>query len=118
MEEQRSDVNVRAIARFGLGLLVLAMVIHVAIAGLFYGFKAAEERGDPAPSPVAGELPPEPRLQTAPRTNLGDHRARQENVLKSYGWVDRDAGTVRLPIDRAIELTAERGLPARKGEVR
>jgi hypothetical protein len=35
--------------------------------------------------------------------------------LSEYGWVDRDAGIVRIPIDRAIDLLAERGLPARDG---
>jgi hypothetical protein len=35
--------------------------------------------------------------------------------LSSYGWVDREAGIVRIPIDRAMDLLAERGLPARAG---
>ncbi len=34
-------------------------------------------------------------------------------MLKSYGWIDRDKGVVRIPIDRAIEILAERGLPVR-----
>jgi hypothetical protein len=35
----------------------------------------------------------------------------QEAILNSYGWVDKEAGVVRIPIERAIELTLERGLP-------
>jgi hypothetical protein len=41
------------------------------------------------------------------------YRAAQQQKLNSYGWVDRSAGTIRIPIERAIELTAQRGLPSR-----
>jgi hypothetical protein len=34
--------------------------------------------------------------------------------LQSYGWIDQQKGVVRIPIERAMELTAERGLPVRK----
>ena len=33
--------------------------------------------------------------------------------LDTYGWVDHDNGIVRIPIDRAIDATVQRGLPAR-----
>ncbi len=33
--------------------------------------------------------------------------------MHSYGWVDQPAGVVRIPIDRAMELLAQRGLPTR-----
>jgi DNA-binding GntR family transcriptional regulator len=39
--------------------------------------------------------------------------AAETAILHSYGWVDRDAGIVRIPIERAIEILAERGLPTR-----
>ncbi len=58
-------------------------------------------------------LPPEPRLQTNPRQDLKDMRAQEDALLHSYGWVDKNAGVVRIPIDEAIKLTLERGLPAR-----
>ena len=56
---------------------------------------------------------PEPRLQIAPQLDLAAMRAREETELHSYGWVDRQAGVVRLPIDRAMELMVQRGLPVR-----
>ena len=59
-------------------------------------------------------MPPEPRLQTNPRQDLRDLRAARRRVLKSYGWVDKNAGVVRIPIDEAMKLTVERGLPARQ----
>jgi hypothetical protein len=37
----------------------------------------------------------------------------EEKTLHSYGWVDQRAGVVRIPIDRAMELVAQRGLPTR-----
>ncbi len=56
---------------------------------------------------------PEPRLQVAPQVDLVAFRTKEETELGSYGWVDRKAGVVRLPIDRAIDLLAQRGLPVR-----
>jgi len=56
---------------------------------------------------------PEPRLQIAPQLDLAAMRAREEAELHSYGWIDRKAGVVRLPIDRAMELMVQRGLPVR-----
>jgi hypothetical protein len=59
-------------------------------------------------------LPPEPRLQTNPREDLRDLRAKEDAILESYGWVDRNAGVVRIPIDEAMKLTVQRGLPSRR----
>ena len=58
-------------------------------------------------------LPPEPRLQTNPRQDLSDLRAREDQLLNSYGWVDKNTGVVRIPIERAMQLIVERGLPTR-----
>ena len=58
-------------------------------------------------------LPPEPRLQTDPRGDLRELRAHEDAVLSTYGWVDKAAGVVRIPIDEAMRITAQRGLPAR-----
>jgi len=61
--------------------------------------------GAEATSPVA--LRPDPAAETAAV------RQREREMLNSYGWVDRQAGVVRIPIERAMDLTAQRGLPAR-----
>ena len=58
-------------------------------------------------------MPPEPRLQTNPREDLRELRAKEDELLGSYGWVDKNAGVVRIPIEDAMKLTVERGLPAR-----
>jgi hypothetical protein len=57
--------------------------------------------------------PPAPRLQTSPVHDLVELRARDGAALHEYAWVDREAGVVRIPIERAIEVLSARGLPAR-----
>jgi hypothetical protein len=42
-----------------------------------------------------------------------DFRRQEDAVLSGYGWVDKNAGTVRIPIEEAMRLTVERGLPSR-----
>jgi hypothetical protein len=53
-------------------------------------------------------LPPTPRIQSTPTDDLARYRAAQDGKLSSYGWVDRNAGVVRIPIDAAIEILAGR----------
>jgi hypothetical protein len=116
VHHETSDVNVRGVLQFAIGLAALALVIHVLVWGLFVLLDRREARASAVPHPLAvGQdvLPPEPRLQTAPREDLRDVRAREDAILNGYSWVDRQAGTVRIPITEAMRLTLERGLPAR-----
>ena len=82
--------------------------------GAWFGHLAKSQSPGPPVSPLAqpSELPPRPRLQIAPHEDLEQKRRREDPILNSYGWVDPKAGVVRLPIDRAIELVAQRGIPA------
>jgi len=105
---ETSDVNVRAVLAFGAGLVAVAAVVHVALAGLLLLLSGT---GGGA---AAGVPPPEPRLQVDPERDMETQRRREEEILSSYGWVDRPAGTVRMPVDRAIDLVLERGLPTWK----
>lgn len=41
-------------------------------------------------------------------------RAEEDKILNSYDWVDKEKGIVRIPIQRAIDILASKGLPARK----
>jgi len=117
VHHESSDVNIRAIFGFALGLLVTGVIIHFLVWVLFQYFTAREGRVVAPRFPLAvtqgTRVPPEPRLQTNPRQDLSDFRAREDQLLSSYGWVDKNAGVVRIPIDRAMKLTLERGLPAR-----
>jgi hypothetical protein len=114
---EHSDVNITAILAFGAGLFVAIVIVSFVVGG-FFKYLDARERRQPTPEfPLAAtqenRLPPEPRLQTNPRQDLADQRAREDEALAGYSWVDRNAGIVRIPIDEAIKKTLERGLPAR-----
>ena len=115
---EHSDVNIRAILAFGAGLVVVAAVISVLVWLLFGYFEAREARQAQPEYPLAvtqsPRLPPEPRLQTNPREDLSELRAAEAELLTTYGWVDRNAGVVRIPIDEAMRLAIQRGLPSRQ----
>jgi hypothetical protein len=117
VRHETSDVNIRAILGFGAALALVAVVVHVLLWLLFMYFQSREASGAARLLPLAVEqqnrLPAEPRLQTNPRQDLSDLRTREDQVLGSYGWVDKERGIVRIPIDEAMRLTVERGLPAR-----
>jgi len=59
---------------------------------------------------------PQPRLLVNEPANLADLRKHEHEMLTTYGWMDQNAGVVRLPIERAKELVLERGLPVRGTE--
>lgn len=97
-------------------LASLAAVTVLSALGMAWMFSYLEGRPSPAErrrSPVAQErlLPPEPRLQALPPLDLEKFRAQEDARLNTYGWIDRDAGIAHIPVDRALELVAERGLP-------
>lgn len=116
VHHEESDINIRAVFGFGAALLAAAIVIHLGIWGMFGYFEAREaERSGPAlPLATADtRVPPEPRLQIAPRDDLRAFREREDAILNGYAWVDREAGVVRIPIAEAMKLAVQRGLPAR-----
>ncbi len=84
---------------------------------LFQLFSEREARRATLTFPLAAgqehRVPPEPRLQADPRRDMRDLRAAEDSVLNSYGWVNKNAGIVRIPIGDAMKLTVQRGLPAR-----
>ena len=118
VHHEESDVNIRAILGFGAALVVVAIAVQLLILGLYRFFDRREGVAVPAAYPLAASQgvrePPEPRLQTDPRQDLADLRAKEDEWLASYGWVDKNAGVVRIPIEKAMKLTLERGLPARQ----
>ena len=110
-----SDVYPKKILWFAIGLaLVIGAVVLVSY-GLFHYFYQSETRRRPPPSPLSYgvEPPPEPRLLTKPGADLAAMRAEEDQILSGYGWIDRERGIVRVPIDRAITLLAQKGLPTR-----
>ncbi len=114
---EESDVNTGAVLKIGIALILLAAAISVVVWLVFVWFDGREDTQLRLEHPLAGgqelRLPPTPRLQVTPRQDLRDLRAREDQTLNSYQWVDRSAGIVRIPIAEAMKLTVERGLPVR-----
>jgi hypothetical protein len=55
---------------------------------------------------------PTPRLQTDDgNMDVAEMHAREDMLLNHYSWVDQNKQTVRIPIERAMELLAQKGLP-------
>ena len=118
VHHETTDVDIRGILIFGAGLIVSAIVISIAVWVLFRYFEARETRRVAPEYPLAAtqesRMPPEPRLQTNPREDLEQLRTQENQILNSYGWVDKNSGVARIPIEEAMKLVVQRGLPARQ----
>ena len=108
---EQSEVSVRLIV-VSLGFLaIFTFCICLLVVGIFryfysyYGTAEATRLSQPV-------IPPEPRIEVAPYEQFQQLHAHEEHVLSTYAWVDKQAGTVRIPIDRAIDLLAAKGLPS------
>jgi len=110
------ELDLRSIVAFGIGLLLLTIVVLATVWLMMEILRSRSLSRDPRPSPLAEanapKEPPAPRLQSAPVEDMRALRAAEETMLHSYGWVDRDTAIARIPVDRAIDIVAERGLPA------
>lgn len=101
---EHSDVGVRTLALLASGHAGFLLVTPFVLAALYP--QAVRQ-------PSVGVLtqPPPPRLQIDPAADLVALRTAETARLSGYGWVERERGIVHIPIDRALALTAERGLP-------
>ena len=117
------DIKLRPLIVFAAGITVMAVASYLVIFVLFRLFsgQAATQDAQLAPASLAqpaapGEerLPPEPRIQANPAGDLKMLRDKEDAILTTYGWVDRPAGVVRVPIDVAMKLVLEQGLPVRQ----
>jgi hypothetical protein len=112
-----TDVSFWAVMGSGAALLVSAALIYLFVWGMFLYFSGqADRRGSTVgrfTQELPQPLPPEPRLQTDPHGDLLKLREAEDRILNTYGWVDRNAGVVRIPIEQAMKLTVARGLPSR-----
>jgi hypothetical protein len=114
---EERDIRMGGPLLFGLILAVGLVISYGVTRWLFHEFVARADRVQQPGHALAGGAgvarPPEPRLQMNPVADFREIREGEERVLNSYGWVDKDAGVARIPIDRAIELLAEQKLPSR-----
>lgn len=127
---ERKDIGVAGVVYFLIGLAVVAVIIHFVIAGLYNYLDKRFQAEQPPVSPLANapkdtrHLPtsyadylkqnfPSPQLEIDERTQLNSILLQQEQTLASYGYIDEKAGIVRIPIERAMQIIAQRGLPVR-----
>jgi hypothetical protein len=111
-----SDLKPRDIALFGAALAV-AIIVVMALSHLIFKYAAvryANQQVPPSPLAHTREPTAEPRLQLTPAKDLREMRVAEDAALDSYGWIDQKSGIVRIPVQRAIELLAERGMPVRQ----
>jgi len=118
-----SDVNIRAIIKFAIFLALGMVIVGLIVWGLFnllYRREMKEEvRLTPIEQMTADKPPPEPRLQLAPGhevhplEEMKAFRSAQLEKLNSYGWVDKTAGIVHVPIDSAKLILLKQGVSSR-----
>lgn len=128
---ERRDIGMGGVLWFLVGLAVAGVIITFAVNG-FYHYLQARSDAEQAPvSPLVTNAPkdtrhlsadykdylkqnfPNPQLEIDERHQLDQIRMQEEETLATYGWVDQKAGIVRIPIERAMDLIAQRGLPVR-----
>lgn len=114
---ETTDVDTWAIGKFAIALVLISIAAMAMLMGLFHYFITREGAMPPKAYSSLDKAevrqPPEPQLETSPVQQLAEERAAEDKILDSYGWVDKQHGVVRLPIDQAIDLLAKKGLPSR-----
>ena len=109
---ETTDVNVWAVGRFAIGLVIVCVVSIGLLFGLLKFFQSREETSV-ANTVEPVKLFPQPQLQKTPILDLKTIHDEEDKLLNGYAWVDPKKGIVRIPVDRAIEVLAQRGLPSR-----
>lgn len=115
---EHTDTNVGIIVKFGMWLAISAIVIHIGL-GFLFGLFVTQSEETAVEFPLAGQehrLPAAPALQQFPENEFHDFRGREDAVLRQYGWVNKETGVVRMPIEQAMRLAVERGLPVRAAQ--
>lgn len=119
VNHETTDIHLDGIAKITIGFAIFMALVVGAMYGVFHLFADPEvlaKRPASQAAPNAMEegyrVPAGPKLLTNEPLGLRQFRDETTRRLHSYGWVDRAANVVHLPIERAIALTVERGLPS------
>lgn len=110
------DVQAGPTFRAGLYILGAMFLTAVVVVPLFRLLKR-DETAAQAPAATALKVDPGllaapgPRLLTAEPKTLAAFRSQEQEILTTYAWVEKDKGIVRIPVDEALRIVAEHGLP-------
>jgi hypothetical protein len=119
---ETSDANVGRVVLITVVLGVVVTCVLFGVTALMGSFeRSAAERASGLHPLAVDAPPPGPQLQADPAAELAEHRALELRRTSEYAWVDAERGIVRIPVEHAMELIAERGVPSRekeRGEVR
>src|SRR5882757_11464417 len=125
---ERQDLRPSGILYFLGGLAGATLLCILGLRGLFVVLEHREKASQPLVNPLVTNPPtdtrrvapgypqrsfPNPKLEEDERGQLNDIRLKEEQTLSTYDYIDKNAGTIRIPIDRAMDLIAQRGLPVR-----
>jgi hypothetical protein len=124
---EREDLGSKPVFAFIISVVVIGLLVYYAIWGMFRLLDVYEAKEQKSVSPLVqiqqanprdvraniANTFPEPRLEENERTEINDVRYAEEEQLNSAGWVDQSAGVAHIPITRAMQLIAERGLPTK-----
>lgn len=124
---EHRDLGAKTILYFLAGVTIFLTVAVFVVIGVYSFLNRYQRAHEPAPNPLVqtssadmrvptpgdAEKFPQPRLEEVERQNLDDARIKEEDILNSYGWMDEKAGVVHIPIERAMQLLEQRGLPTR-----
>lgn len=109
------DVPALWVGFAGLGFFA-AIIVSAALVALLFGIFALLDRPRTvAPLEAADLVPPPPRLEISPVEDRIAVETQAKQNLQGYAWMDRKAGTVRIPIDRAMDIVAHQGWQDRGG---
>jgi hypothetical protein len=115
---EHTDIDPGIGYKFALWLTVAMLISFGIVYGTFRFFDSRQDAADQAsqryPMAVGVTRPnPTPFLQTQPFKDIYMLREEEAKKMQGYGWVDKEGGVTRIPIDRAMELMLQRGFATR-----
>ena len=127
VEFEREDLAPKPILLFLAGLIAACVLVALLLRGMYSYLDHYDNQHQAEQNPLVQQTTadtrivtpgavskfPQPRLESNERLEINDFRMQEEKTLNSYGWVDQQAGVMHIPIDRAMQLLAQRGLPTR-----
>jgi hypothetical protein len=127
---ETEDLSPQGVFYFMAGLAVVGLMIYFVVIGMYKFLDAYDRKHETPMNPMAVQTGVDPRtmsahqiqeqvdktfpkpvLEHSEQLQFGEVLEKQDRTLASYDWVDQKQGIVRIPIDKAMELLAQRGLP-------